>query len=348
MRVQKLTLTTFRNLATLTLEVSAPAAGQVVAVLGPNGAGKTSILEALSLLSPGRGLHKARPEEMVQHGAKMWGIHAALAEGRAVGQAFQQGQRLLKIDGADAKQTDLTQVGHVLWLTPRQDRLFLDGPAGRRDFLDRMVYGLHPDHAVVLNKYKHHTRNRLKLLSMGHTGGDWLALEEQQAAAAGVKVLANRQAYLTQLGDITDEVALKLTGGTLEIFEADDPAVALAGKFERSRTRDAEVGATHAGAQKVDVVGMLQDVTPGIPLQQCSSGQHKRALLAWVLAHARLMAQAQAQPPLLLIDEVAAHLDEARRAQVLAAFTDLGAQLWVTETEEARLGGVACDVVGVG
>jgi DNA replication and repair protein RecF len=357
MRVEKIQLTTFRNLDELEIVVPKADKGQIVALVGPNGIGKTSVLESLSLLSPGRGLHKAKPDNMSRHGAQGWGIFTqiscsqgakkrkkaqqdALAD-HTVGQAFRGKERRLKIDGVDApKQSALATLGNVLWLTPREDRLFLEGPAARRNFFDRLVYGVTPDHAVVLNAYRHHARARLQLLRQ-NAAADWLALEEQQAAQAGVAVLRNRLAYMEALLPYLLDVSLTLAGATLSIFEEEDPVAALAGKFERSRIRDAEVGATHTGPQKVDVVGTLDVGGHSIPLPETSSGQHKRALVHIILAHARLVTEATGQPPLVLIDEVAAHLDEQRREDVLQALLKLGAQIWVTETEVERLGRMA-------
>ncbi len=338
MRIKCLKITTFRNLNTLTWEIPAVKGGQIIALLGENGSGKTSVLEALSLLSPGRGLHKARPEEMVQHNAKSWGIHVELTDKTTIGQTFGQKKRLLKLDGDEmAKQAALAGIGSVLWLTPQQDRLFLDGAAARRDFLDRLVYGLLPSHAENLSRYKHHARARLRLLKQD-ADSDWITLEEQQASEAGVIVLKNRLKYLKALTEHIEEVSINLTGATLRIFEEENPIAALAGKFERSRTRDAEIGATHTGPQKVDVIGMLKLSNGDVNMKQCSSGQHKRGLLQLVLGHARLLADAHKAPPLVLIDEVAAHLDTSKRGSLLQALARLGAQVWVTETEAERLG----------
>jgi DNA replication and repair protein RecF len=357
MRVEKIRLTTFRNLDELEITPSKVNKGQIVALVGRNGVGKTSVLESLSLLSPGRGLHKAKPDNMVRHGAQGWGIFTQISSNKSaktrkkaqkdalvahtVGQAFQGKERKLKIDGVDVpKQSALTTLGNVLWLTPREDRLFLEGPAARRNFLDRLVYGITPDHAVAVNTYKHHARARLQLLRQ-NAALDWLALEEQQAAQAGVHVLQHRLAYLERLAPHLAEVTLALAGATLSIFETADPVAALAGKFERSRPRDAETGSTHTGPQKVDVGGTLLVEGRKVPLAEASSGQHKRALVHIILAHARLVTESTGQPPLVLIDEVAAHLDEQRREEVLQALLDLGAQIWVTETEVERLGGLA-------
>ena len=342
MRVSQLKITTFRNLTALRIDVSMRDGGQIVALVGENGAGKTSVLEALSLLSPGRGLHKAKAEDMVQHGTKSWGVYVELdgEDGVTVGQAFQSKARLIKIDGDDAaKQSHLAALGNVLWLTPRQDRLFLDGAAVRRDFLDRLVYGLIPNHAETLNKFKHHARARLQLLKQG-AAGDWVALEEQQAAEAGVEVLKNRQRYIEKIQPFVQEVTLSLSGATMGIFEEEDSVAALAGKFERSRMRDAEVGATHTGPQKVDLAGTLQLEHGDVPLGQCSSGQHKRGLMQVVLGHARLLQDVSGNPPLVLMDEVAAHLDAEKRSLMLQELVTLGAQIWVTETEVERLGDV--------
>ncbi|MDD9912726.1 MAG: DNA replication and repair protein RecF [Alphaproteobacteria bacterium] len=352
MQVSQLKITAFRNISSLNLEVpeSTGDSGQLIAIIGKNGAGKTSVLEALSLLSPGRGLHKAKPEDMVQHKQKQWGVFA-LCEGQRkeqyrVGQSYLRSKtRKLKInEDNSAKQGQLAEVGNVLWLTPRQDRLFLDGAAVRRDFLDRFVYGLKPDHAEVMSRYKHHIGARLRLLKQG-AAADWLGLEEQQAAEFGVQVLQNRLLYVEKLAEHLEEVSLKLTGATLGIFEEEDTVAALKGKFERSRERDAEVGATHTGAQKVDLSGVLHIDEQEVDLAAASSGQHKRGLIQIVLAHVRLMKEKQGQAPLVLIDEVAAHLDAEKRTHLLGSLTELGAQVWITETELERLGNIEPDIV---
>lgn len=350
MRLSRLSLTTFRNLTTL--EINVPQAtggqikkGQIIALVGQNGSGKTSVLEALSLLSPGRGLHKAKPEDMVQHGQKQWGVFAELEDATEIGQSCQGKTRKLKIDGTESPtQAALAQYGSVIWLTPRQDRLFLDGAAARRDVLDRCVYGQNPSHAETVARYKHHAGARLKLLKQGQSA-DWIEIEEQQAADWGIKVLQNRAGYIQTLAPHLQEISLELTGATLQVLEDADPVAALKGKFERSRERDAEVGITHTGPQKIDLTATLHVEDRNIPAAQASSGQHKRVLMQFILAHVRLLTAEKGTPPLILMDEVSAHLDTQKRSHLLATLTTLGAQIWVTETELERLGEVVPDVV---
>ncbi len=346
MRIQQLKLTTFRNVVYAEVAIKPAKKGQIVALIGPNGAGKTSVLEALSLLSPGRGVHKAKAEHMIQNGEKSWGIYVSLDGGRTVGQQFQKGKRALKVDNnLVERQGQLAELGNVLWLVPRMDRLFLDGAAARRDFIDRMVFGINPSHAEVINKYKHHLSARLKLLKRGNDDVDWLDIEEQQAAKFGIKILQARQAYLKKLSPCLTDVTLTLSGATLAVLQEENPIAALANKFKRSRARDAEVGATHTGAQKVDITGFLNLEESPISLEQVSSGQHKRALVDITLAHAKLVKNETGVAPLVLIDEVGAHLDAERRAYVLDALLNLGAQVWVSEVDKTMFENMLAHII---
>jgi len=341
MFVKNIKISGFRNLAGAALVLpDAPNGSQIVALIGENGAGKTSVLEALSLLSPGRGLHKANPKEQAQNGASTFGIFIELDDDNAVGIGLKNGKKQLQLNGDDMpRQTALATLGNVLWLTPRQDRLFLDGPAPRRDLLDRLTFGLIPTHAEDVARYKHHTKNRLKLLAGHNTPEDWLALEEAQAAAAGVKILTNRQTYLAALAPHLTDMTLAQQGATLEVLDEPDVVAALAGKFERSRPRDAITGSTGTGPMKVDVGGILRLEGHDVPLAQASSGQHKRALIDLTLAHAKLIKAETGRPPLILLDEFTAHLDATRQQQLLGQLTsellDLGAQIWLTDVDLA-------------
>lgn len=338
MRLINLKLTTFRNIESLNLSLPLPEShGQILALIGPNGAGKTSILEALSLLSPGRGIHKATPKEMIQNGTSTFGIFAELDSDATIGVGIESAKQKIRINGTDAtRQTDLAALGNVLWLTPRQDRLFLDGPAPRRDLIDRLTFGLIASHAEAVSRYKHHTKNRLKLLAT-NAAEDWLALEERQAAEAGVTLLKNRQTYLAELQPYLCDISLSQKGATLDILKEEDPITALFGKFERSRERDTITGSTNAGPMKVDITGelLLNDFT--VPLAQASSGQHKRSLIDLTLAHAKLIKEKKGHAPLILLDEFTAHLDPKRQKELLEQLTEtllsLGAQIWLTDVD---------------
>lgn len=341
MQVKNIKISGFRNLSAAALTLPEPENGsQIVALIGENGAGKTSVLEALSLLSPGRGLHKANPKEQAQNGSNTFGIFIELADERTVGIGLKSGKKQLQLDGSDvARQTELATLGNVLWLTPRQDRLFLDGPAPRRDMLDRLTFGLIPSHAEDVARYKHHAKNRLKLLAQHNTPDDWLTLEESQAAAAGVKILQNRHTYLTALAPHLRDITLAQQGATLEVLEAEDAVDALAGKFLRSRERDTITGSTGTGPMKVDVGGVLRLDERDIVLGQTSSGQHKRALIDLTLAHAKLIKTETGAPPLILLDEFTAHLDPVRQQALLGQLTaellELEAQIWLTDVDLA-------------
>ena len=188
-------------------------------------------------------------------------------------------------------------------------------------------------------RYRHHRQGRLKILAQGHLEGDWLDAEERLAAEWGVKLLQGRLEYLKGLHGYLDGLTLALQGTALEIMEATDPVAALQGKFERSRAIDARMNRTHAGPNTLDVTGTLQLAMP-IPLASASSGQHKRALLAWLQAHTRLLSAGRNHPPLVLIDEFAAHLDAPRRSELLTHVLGLGCQVWLADVELPSLTGL--------
>ena len=348
--VTRLTLTRFRNYAAARLE----AGPEPVVLTGANGAGKTNLLEALSFLSPGRGLRRARLDEVesAPHpGAPQgWAVAASLASGVEIGTGSVPGaareRRQVRIDGQTARsQTALAEHLSVLWLTPQMDRLFIEGGGGRRRFLDRLVFGFDPAHAVRLNRYEHAMRERGRLLREGKRDSGWLAaLENQMATGGGAGAAARREvaarlsaACAAGIGPFP-RAELGVTG-TLEGQLADQPALLVEDDYRRRlqacRRADAEAGGAAFGPHRSDFeVRWRKGGGPPLAAETCSTGEQKALLLAIVLANARLLAEQTAGPPLLLLDEVAAHLDLGRRAALFEEILALGGQAWLTGTDD--------------
>lgn len=339
MRLLTLALTQFRNLERVQLAV--PETANVVALIGPNGVGKTSVLEGISMFAGGRGLESADLKEQGRNGTKTWGIYVEIERiGDApltLAMGVSAGKKQVKIDGAVAEPSALlratARIGGIVWLTPRQDRLFYGPPAERRDVLDDWAAWIIENHDEAVARYKTHTQNRLRLLREGRLQGEWLDAEEAQAAQWGIQLLRGRKDYLSALAPHLTDVELALGGTAQEVLEEPSPIEALQGKFFRSRDIDARLERTHAGPNTADVVGALKLEDREVPLHLASSGQHKRAVAAWLLAQVRLMHRLRGSAPLVLLDEAGAHLDATRRAALLAELATLGCQVWLTDVE---------------
>ena len=352
-------------------ELAAPAAP--VVLFGANGAGKTNLLEAISFLAPGRGLRRARLAEIERRRAGSeaagpgWAIFATLdtPDGeRSIGTGRdpdrapedESDRRVVRIDGAAAKgQAALADLVHLLWLTPEMDRLFDGGRSERRRFLDRIVLGFVPDHARNLAGYEQAMRERNRLLKDGRLDETWLGALEQSMAESGVAVAAARRQVVGRLA-IAAEAALgpfpipdlALAGDT-EAELADTPALAaedaLRRRLAEGRRADAEAGRALAGPHRSDLV--VHHRAKAMPAALCSTGEQKALLVALILAAARLLKLQRGAAPLLLLDEIAAHLDAQRRAALFDEIEALGAQAWMTGTEAelfAALGGRAAFV----
>ncbi|MEA3009246.1 MAG: replication and repair protein RecF [Sphingomonadales bacterium] len=337
MAVTRLSLTDFRNHGDALL---APGPGAVV-LTGENGAGKTNVLEAVSLLSPGRGLRGASLSEMARRGGAGGFAVAARLGDVEIGTGAEPRapeRRQVRINGAPASATSLSEWLSVLWLTPAMDRLFQEGAGGRRRFLDRLVLALAPGHAVHAARYEAAMRARNKLLAeTGPWDEAWLSALEARMAEHGAALASARAGAVDMLAERLAgapegpfaRAGLALEGG------GEDLAVELA----RGRSRDAAAGRTLAGPHRTDLaVTHLGKPVPGgaeggQPASLCSTGEQKALLLGIVLAHADLVAERSGRRPILLLDEVAAHLDPRRRAALFERLQAGGGQVWMTGTE---------------
>ncbi len=383
--VRRLTLNGFRCYRALRLTPDP----RPVVLVGPNGAGKTNLLEALSYLSPGRGLRGAKlsavahraggaseptaneptanepganepganePGDSASHSAghraDQWAVAADLMgpDGPvSLGSGWSdpgpdgtgRERRAVKIDGAAAHaQSALAQHVSMVWLTPEMDRLFSDAPAGRRRFLDRLVYGLDPDHAARVQNYDSSRRERTRLLRAGRGEPSWLAALERNMAGHAVAIAAARLDFLARLANALrgadgafprPEVAVT---GLIEEWLATMPALEAEERYQArlaaDRRRDAEAGSSE-GVHRSDLAVHLG--AGGMQAALGSTGEQKAALIALVLAHARLLASLRGGVPILLLDEVVAHLDAARRAALFEEILALGAQAWMSGTD---------------
>lgn len=334
--VSRLTLTDFRSYASATIEAGAG----FVLLTGENGAGKTNVLEAVSLLTPGRGLRGAALGEMArQSGSGGFAVAAKLGE-VTIGTGTQpdaRERRLVRINGAPAAVNSLGEWLSVLWLTPAMDRLFTGSTGERRRFLDRLVLALEPGHAHHSSRYEAAMRARNKLLAEPETADpSWLAALEEAMAEHGVAIADARANTVIELGARlanAPEDQFARAAIALEGWSRGDLSSAL----RANRSRDAAAGRATEGPHRQDLA--VTHAAKGMPAAQSSTGEQKALLLGLVLAHAELVAERRGAPPLLLLDEVAAHLDPKRRAALFARLEGCG-QVWLTGTEEALFEGI--------
>ena len=334
--LSSLTLSHFRSHKVARLELDA----RPVAIFGPNGAGKTNILEAVSLFSPGRGLRRSSAEDMARRpeavGWKLSGVLTSLEQVHEVETWSEKGAaRQVKIDGKTAPQIALGRIARVLWLIPSMDRLWIEGAEGRRRFLDRMTLSFTPDHAQVSLEYEKAMRERNRLLKDMVRDAHWYAALEQRMAETGAAIHANRLWALSELAEAQTgaQTAFPAADLTLEPGELGMPETAedLRAALAEGRARDLAAGRTLVGPHRADLYGVY--AAKGVPAKDCSTGEQKALLVSLILANARALARDFGAPPLLLLDEVAAHLDQDRRAALYDEICALGAQAWMTGTE---------------
>ncbi len=330
MAVLRLSLSNFRSYEDATLA----AAPGLIVLTGENGAGKTNVLEALSLLSPGRGLRGAALSEMARSpGPGGFAIAARLNTDTDIGTGTlpdAPDRRQVRINGATASANAMAEWLSLLWITPAMDRLFMDSPGGRRRFLDRLVLALEPTHAGHSARYEAAMRSRNKLLAdLENADPLWLDALEAAMEEHGAAIIEARMRTLAELTLRLDRqpegpfarAAISIDGG------------GEAASFRSSRARDAAAGRTLSGPHRADL--LVRHVGKDQPAERCSTGEQKALLLAITLAHADLVAEQRGARPILLLDEVAAHLDPSRRAALFDRLAAAGGQVWMTGTEPA-------------
>ncbi|MFT8643379.1 DNA replication/repair protein RecF [Gluconacetobacter sp.] len=345
-RLERLALTDFRNYARLVWRPDAP----VNVITGENGTGKTNLLEALSLLVPGRGLRGARGAEMARHGTPLWGVAARFVAPDGLLSDLSTGsdpvrpeRRAFRRDGEAVRgRGALADSLSAVWLTPQMDRLFQDGLPGRRRFLDRLVVALEPGHARELAAHDQSVTQRNRLLAGGRADAAWLAALEDSVARHAVAATAARLVLTDRLNE---EGGL----GAPEGFPAarldllcpiaeqlrSRPALAvedwLRDRLAAGRAADAARGGAGMGAHRADMV--LSDRASGRPAAQASTGQQKALLLGVVLAHAALMTRHRGEGPVILLDEPLVHLDERRREALFRSLDGFDGTVLMTGTD---------------
>lgn len=330
-----LTLSHFRSHKRVSLDLDP----RPVAIHGLNGAGKTNLIEAVSLFSPGRGLRRASAKDMTRRPEKLgWKVSGILETGATshdISFVSENGAaRAVDVDGKAASQVALGRLCRVLWLIPAMDRLWIEAPDGRRRFLDRMALSFFPDHAQASLDYEKAMRERNRLLRDEVRDAHWYAAIEAQMARAGSHVARNRRRAIERLAEAQARQSAAFPAAALDLVSTDadipEGEEDLRGALAEGRFRDLAAGRTLVGPHRIDLAATY--TAKGVPAADCSTGEQKALLIALILANARALKDDSGVTPLLLLDEVAAHLDASRRASLYREILDLGAQAWMTGT----------------
>lgn len=358
--VVRLSLTDFRSYASLRLDCDMRPA----VLTGPNGAGKTNLLEAISFLLPGRGLRRARLTDItrgnagdISPGGLRWAVAATLDTPtgpteigtgfEATGEGEDGGRRVSRMNGAPARsQSALGEVFAAVWLVPEMDRLFMEGASARRRFLDRLVAAFDAAHTTRLNEYEQAMRERTRLLRDDKAGfrnadSGWVSALEKRMAESGVALAAARRAFVHRLAAACElgigpfpAAGVSLVGDAerwLESRSALEAEDIFREALAKSRAADRDAGRALAGPHRSDIE--VVHLQKNRPAAGCSTGEQKALLISIVLAHARLVSLDRGAAPLLLMDEIAAHLDRDRRAALFDEICAVGAQAWMTGTD---------------
>ncbi len=309
--------------------------GRPVAVFGPNGAGKTNLIEAVSMLSPGRGLRRATVDEMMRRPQSLgWRVGAELVsegETHEIDIRAEGGQgRAVRIDGKAQPQIVLGRHLPMLWLVPSMDRLWIEGAEGRRRFLDRMTMSFLPGHGEAVMAYEKAMRERNRLLRDQIRDAAWYGALEARMASAGAEIVAGRAAALARVQAAQEGAATAFPISDLRIADPPDEPDFSDTALARGRARDMAAGRTLVGPHRADLAATYRD--KNVPAAQCSTGEQKALLISLILANARALEVAEGRVPVVLLDEVAAHLDAGRRAALYDEICALGVQAWMTGT----------------
>lgn len=358
--LSRLKLDHFRNYQLADLAIHS---GQLV-ILGDNGAGKTNLLEAVSLLAPGRGMRRAKTEHLAYRVSGFdtscdiannddadrldWAVAATLENedgnvqiGTGVPPSAKQGNRIMRLEGMTVSQADLGSHLTVSWLTPQMDGIFLDSPAARRRFLDRLVIAFDPAHIGRMSRYEKALRQRAHLLTEQRGDDSWFSALESVLAETAVAVTAARQSLIKALNQEASRGwfgfpgAELLLGGDTENWLSDMPALAVEDQLmlaARTARLNGDLAMPGPHASEFQALHLASQV----PANRASTGQQKAMLIAVILAHARLQDRRLGRVPVMLFDDVAAHLDAKRRGALFDAVQSLGGQCWYSGTDEGQ------------
>ncbi|MFO1243093.1 MAG: DNA replication/repair protein RecF [Rickettsiales bacterium] len=348
--ISQLSLTLFRNHVQFTLQTG----NEPVVLIGDNGAGKTNILEAISLLTPGRGLRSVSFSDMAnKESGQGWTMFTEIecgGDANSIGMSYTPGEeaqdkRLIKINGTQIRsQQELSDYLSVIWLTPEMSHMFTEGNSARRRFLDRLAASFDPEHTGRIAAYEHCTRERNRLLGMPRAEPAWLHAIEKKMSEYSVAIAAVRLMTVERLQHAINEATTSFPKPRLAAegeaeYMLRDGMTALAieewleEKLSRIRDEDRQSGRSGAGAHRTTL--RVHHTATGREAGDCSTGQQKALLTSIILGHARARRSWQGSAPILLLDEAVAHLDQTRRSELFGEIHSLSAQAWLTGTDAA-------------